>query len=239
MFEGVFLDRKRRDIAPFIFLVLGLFSILLGYILTRAYFFWENVSHFSTETSNDVLLAFLHGLRFDLVAIALLNTPLILALCVTIWFRRFVNISMISILFYLLLVDVPAIIINFIDTVYFPYTGRRSGPEIFSMANDVVTQLPKLIFVYWGYVINTVFIFVSYVLLLSKLRKNLKPVFINKLLVLLFCFVLILLFIVAGRGGLQSKPIRALNAYSFPSSDLGALVLNTPFTLLREDPDDL
>jgi hypothetical protein len=52
MLEDVFLDRKRRDIAPFIFLVLGLFFILLGYILTRAYFFWANVSYFSTETSN-------------------------------------------------------------------------------------------------------------------------------------------------------------------------------------------
>lgn len=239
MFENSFFNRKKRDIAPFIFLALGLFFILLGYVLTRAYFFWANFSYFSTETSNDVLLAFLHGLRFDFVAIALLNTPLILALCITIWFRRFVNISMIFILCYLLLVDVPAIIINFIDTVYFPYTGRRSGPEIFSMANDVVTQLPELIFVYWGYVIGTVVIFVSYVLLLSRFRKKLKPVFINKLLMLLLCFVLILLFIVAGRGGLQSKPIRALNAYSYPSSGLGSLVLNTPFSLLREDPDDL
>lgn len=228
-----------KNITALIFLCVGLFFILLGYFLTRGYFWISNSNYFSTETLGTVFLAFFHGLRFDLAAIALLNVPLLLCLFFLVWFHRLAKLSISIVLLYLLFVDVPAIIINLVDTIYFPYTGRRSGPEVFSMVNDVKSQMPELIFVYYGYLIASIATFVLYYFIFSNINKKIKPILINKYLVIILCFSLAILFIIAGRGGFQSKPIRALNAYSYPSSSVGALVLNTPFSLLREDADHL
>jgi phosphoglycerol transferase MdoB-like AlkP superfamily enzyme len=239
MAERVLFNRQGKNITPLVFFGIGLFFILIGYISTRLYFLSEHSSYFITSSWTETWLALLHGVRFDLAAIALLNAPLLLVLFVLIWFRSLISINMTLVYCYLLCVNVPAILINFIDSAYFPYTGRRSGPEVFSMANDVISQLPELIFVYWEYVVGSVGIFATYFVLFSQLRKRCRLVFVNPFLLFLLCFGLVLVFVTAGRGGFQSKPIRALNAYSYPSSSLGALVLNTPFALLKEDADNL
>ena len=233
------LDRKKINITPFLFFGMGLLFVLIGYIVTRCYFLAVNSGYFISEPVGDISLALLHGLRFDLAAIALLNAPLLLLLFISIWFRILLGANMKLIYGYLFVVNVSAIVVNFIDTVYFPYTGRRSGPEVFSMANDVVSQLPELIFVYWWYLVGSIFILWFYIAAFRKIARKLKAVYMHWLLVFCLCFLLVLIFIVAGRGGFQSKPIRALNAYSYPSSSLGGLVLNTPFSILKEDAEDL
>ncbi|WP_417561207.1 LTA synthase family protein [Marinomonas sp.] len=230
---------KRINITPLIFLGVGLFLIFIGFVLTRLYFLGVHSDYFVAETSDNILLALLHGLRFDLAAIALLNSALLLFLFVSIWFRALFKANMVLVFVYLLFVSVSAIVINFIDTAYFPYTGRRSGLEVLSMANDVVSQLPELVLVYWWYVVGSILIYFLYAAIFFKVSKRLKPIFIPKFWVVILCFVLTIVFVLAGRGGFQSKPIRALNAYSYPSSGLGALVLNTPFSLLKEDADHL
>jgi phosphoglycerol transferase MdoB-like AlkP superfamily enzyme len=238
MAEMDFSKKRGANITPLVFLSVGLFFILVGYVFTRVFFWILNNNYFSAESSETIFLAFIHGLRFDLSAIAYLNIPLLLFLFFLIWFHRFIYFN-ILIFCYLLFIDVPAIIINLIDTIYFPYTGRRSGPEVFSMVNDLKSQMPQLIFVYYGYVVASILLFIIYYFIFSSLKKKIKPMFINKyLIVFLFC-VLVLLFILAARGGFQSKPIRVLNAYSYPSSSVGALVLNTPFSLLKENVDHL
>lgn len=230
---------KRINVTPIVFLVVGLFSIFLGFVLTRLYFLGVHSDYFAAESTKNIVLALIHGLRFDLAAIAILNSALLLLLTVTIWFRILSKMNMLLVLVCLFLVNVTAIVINFVDTVYFPYTGRRSGPEVLSMTHDVVSQLPELIFVYWWYVIGSIAIYLGYLVLFLKLKKRVKDIYVSKIWVVMSCFVLIFIFILAGRGGFQSKPIRALNAYSYPSSGLGALVLNTPFSLLKEDADHL
>lgn len=233
------LNRKKINITPFLFLGVGLLFTFIGYILTRCYFLAINSGYYVSEPAGDILLALMHGLRFDLSAIALLNAPLLLLLFVSIWFRALLATNMKLIFLYLFVVNVSAIVINFIDTAYFPYTGRRSGPEVLSMANDVVSQLPELIFVYWWYLVGSVLIFWIYFVAFRKLKRQLPAVYLNWFSVVLVCFFLVFLLILAARGGFQSKPIRALNAYSYPSSSLGSLVLNTPFSILKEDAEDL
>ncbi|PYF82948.1 phosphoglycerol transferase MdoB-like AlkP superfamily enzyme [Marinomonas alcarazii] len=233
------LNRKKININPLLFLILGLFCTFIGYILTRFYFLAANSGYYVSEPAGDVILALIHGLRFDLSAIALLNAPLLLLLFVSIWFRVLLATNMKLIFCYLFVVNVSAVVINFIDTVYFPYTGRRSGPEVFSMANDVVSQLPELIFVYWWYLLGTVLIYWIYFAIFRKVIRRLPAVCLNWFVVVLVLIILAFLLILAGRGGFQSKPIRALNAYSYPSSSLGSLVLNTPFSILKEDAEKL
>ena len=234
-----YLNRKKINITPLLFLGMGLLFTFVGYITTRLYFLAVNSGYYVSEPASNIALALMHGLRFDLSAIALLNTPLLLLLFVSLWFRALLDTNLKVIFCYLFVVNVSAIVINFIDTVYFPYTGRRSGPEVFSMANDVVSQLPELIFVYWWYLVGSVLIFWVYLAALRKIKRQLPVVYLNWFVVVLVCIFLTFLLILAGRGGFQSKPIRALNAYSYPSSGLGSLVLNTPFSILKEDAEDL
>lgn len=227
------------DISPIVFFIFGLFFVLFGFFISRIHFLSIHHEYFLDASFDDVLLALLHGLRFDLSAIALLNAPLLLLLFGLVWFRALSTFNTIVVFGYLLLVNGTAITINLIDAAYFPYTGRRSGPEVFSMANDVNSQFPQIIFVYWEYAIATLLIFSFYFWLFLRLKKCNRPFFLKGIVLIPLCFLLVLIFIVAGRGGLQSKPIRALNAYSYPASNLGVLVLNTPFSLLREDPGNL
>jgi phosphoglycerol transferase MdoB-like AlkP superfamily enzyme len=239
MIKNALLNGQKKNITPFVFLGIGLFFILLGYSFTRLYFFVANFGHFSSEPLINMLLAMWHGVRFDLSAIALLNAPLLLFLFVSIWFRVLFKANMVLVFCYLFVVNALAVVINFVDTIYFPYTGRRSGMEVFSMANDVVSQLPELIVVYWGYAVASALILIASYWFFLQIKSRCPLVFSNKFFALLLCFTLFIVFVVAIRGGFQSKPIRALNAYSYPSSSLGAVVLNTPFALLKEDADHL
>ena len=191
---------KRINITPLVFLGVGLILIFIGFILTRLYFFGVHSDYFVAETSDNILLALLHGLRFDLATIALLNSLLLLFLFVSIWFRALFKANMVLVFVYLFFVSVSAIIINFMDTVYFPYTGRRSGLEVLSMANDVVSQLPELILVYWWYVVGSILIYFLYAVLFFKVSKRLKPIFMPKFWVVLLCLVLTVVFVLAGRG---------------------------------------
>lgn len=239
MVQRDYLKRQGINISPLVYFIFGLFFVFFGFILSRMHFLIIRYEYFLYASLGEILFALLHGLRFDLSAIALLNTPLLLFLIGLVWFRALIAFNTIVVFGYLLLVNSTAIIINLIDAAYFPYTGRRSGPEIFSMASDVASQFPQIISTYWEYVIASLLTFSFYCWFFLRLKRCNKPFFLQKNIFILLCFILVLVFIVAGRGGFQSKPIRALNAYSFPVSNLGALVLNTPFSLLREDPSDL
>lgn len=239
MIKSALFNRQKKNVTPLVFLGIGLFFTLIGYFLTRLYFFAANASYFAAESLGNLLLAFFHGVRFDLSAMAFLNTPLLLVLFVSLWFRVLAKVNISLVFLYLFVVNTSAIVINFVDTIYFPYTDRRSGMEVFSMASDVVSQLPELVVVYWGYAVVSVLIFAAYFWLFSQIKKRAPLVCLNPIFLFFLCFSLCLIFILAIRGGFQSKPIRSLNAYSYPSSSLGALVLNTPFTLLKEDADHL
>jgi len=230
---------NRVALTPYIFLFKSLLFILCGFILTRFIFFIFNVNYFPDFNLDELLSVFLHGLRFDLSSIAFLNTPILLYLLSVGWAKSLTAFSNMVVFIYVLLVNTLALFTNLIDTVYFAYTGRRSGPEIISMFGDVSTQIPQLFVQYWPFVLLSFALIIVTTIIFLRLKRNIQHINIPLWKYSIFCLVIVFSFTLAARGGFQSKPIRALHAYSWPSSELGAIVLNTPFMLLRQKTSEV
>ena len=112
----------------------------LIFSLCRILFYTFNSYHFN-DTSFSL---FFYGLRFDLVAISFLFSPLIILHLIPFPFRNFKwynNILYIS--FYL--ANTLAIILNLIDVAYFDFTLKRTTSDFFSMVgtgDDFLKLLP-------------------------------------------------------------------------------------------------
>mgnify|MGYP000341974484 CR=1 FL=1 len=229
----------KSSVAPHQYFFKILTFLLLALIATRLIFLGSNYSYFADQSAASFAYALFHGLRFDAAVLSILNAPLLLALIFLGGWRRLQRGLIGGIILYVMLIDLPAVLLNLVDTVYFPYTGRRSGPEILSMLRDVSTQIPQLLSQYWPFVLLGLGFCVAVVFVLQRARANLGPKSVTWYVYLLLSMVLVLVFVIVGRGGLQGKPLRALHAYSWPSSDLGAVVLNTPFMLLRQKANEV
>ncbi|MFT2109731.1 hypothetical protein [Marinomonas sp. 2405UD68-3] len=99
-------------------------------------------------------------------------------------------------------------------------------------------QTSQLVVEYWLLVVitcSTLFLIIAMASMKNRLPQ--LKVGIGGYVLVSLVFVLGLMFL--ARGGLQSKPIYSLIAYSWPSPDLGPLVLNTPFTFMREKVSEI
>lgn len=212
--------------------------VFLSFTVCRVIFLVYNQAYFSAQSSENLFLAFLHGLRFDLSATSLLNTPLFLVLVsvgwmasLQFWMRRLVLANF-------LLINIPALMTNLMDAAYFPYTGRRSGPEVFDMWQDVSNQVPQLFNQY----MELALVGGVLVLMLSGIARyiynGLGDTGTSYRWYLPIGLVSVLLMVVAARGGVGSKPLKPVHAYGWPSGEEGPIVLNTPFSLIRQKADD-
>ncbi len=184
----------------------------------------------------------LYGLRFDLVAVTALNAAFIFlvafpfSLMHSKAFRIFLKIIF-------MLANGIALLGNFVDTAYFPYTLRRSTPDTISFfmeKNDVGTLLPVFLADFW----HLVLIFIAYLFLMSWLynliqRKFLSPYAkeagnFKQIAVKSLYFVLIAALSVLGiRGGTQLIPLSIIDAGNYVNPKYVSLVLNTPFCFIK------
>jgi len=201
-------------------------SLCLIYSTTRLVFYLYNIKG---EDSTNAFLAFLEGLRFDISAILYINLPFLVLLCVHFFipqlklFNRFING-----LFYLL--NIPFILLNNIDIVFYTFNLKRSTIDFFDFitTSDVKNVYLNYLIDYWQI---TLLSCLQIVFLLSL--KNL-PLQFKRQKSALAIFILISASVVLGlRGGTQLKPIKPINAGVMSSCNTPELVLNTPFTLLH------
>ncbi len=214
--------------------------------LTRVYFYSINHSFFDTDNFQDIFFAFIHGIRFDAASTALLLSPIILVVLLFSWSYLFQRFLAKSILWIAVVLTSMSIIANTLDAEYFPYTGKRSGPEILSFWFDVQSQIGSLIWVYLISILVSIVLVAIHCLMAIKIfafkgnRANSNSNNIKSfLLYVLIAFMGLLITVIAARSSLGSKPIRPLHAYSWPSPQLGPLVSNTVFTLMKDAPGDL
>ncbi|MCJ8300872.1 MAG: sulfatase-like hydrolase/transferase, partial [Pseudomonadales bacterium] len=200
----------------------------------RALFFALNYQQFQLESSSTLLLAFVHGLRFDLATVTLCLAPwLLLSLLLYIfnWQRTLVLFSK----FYWPLIPLVIIASNVADALYFPFTGRRSGPEVFSFSQDLADQAGQLLQQYWllaALSVLAVLLFIKLSLrLLPEINTSSRPWY-SRLAIAIGIFLFAALSI---RSGLGSKPLSPSHAFNWPGASTGHLVLNSTFTLLRQD----
>lgn len=210
------------------------FLILIIYQFSRILFYLINSKLFETITYQN----FTGGLLFDLAAVAYINIIFLIAHLIPGNFKykpRYQNILKIS--FYS--VNLLFIATNFIDIIYYRFTGRRSTFSMITakgMEQEALGLIPSFLKEFWY--IFVLFLIVS--ILLWKLTPNLKTHLIHekstrKDYYKQFAYFILSLVIIllAGRGGIRKKPIKIVDAAEYGALNNSGLVLNTPFCILK------
>ena len=219
-------------------------NILLSYLcfaLCRLVFLFENWTLFSEHLSSNSLGQILQGgWMFDTSAILYTHALYAVLMLLPLHYKERTTYQSVTKALYLV-VNSLCIVLNLADTVYFQYTGRRTTATIFqefSNENNLSGIFGVELLNHWYLVLFAIVL----ILLLAKLY--IKPVgkphtaplwyyyFIQTLSLALFAP----LCIAGMRGGITTavRPITISNANQYvnrPSE--AALVLNTPFSLLR------
>jgi phosphoglycerol transferase MdoB-like AlkP superfamily enzyme len=104
-----------------------------------------------------------------------------------------------------------------------------------SASNDILFTTPAMIRDYWF----LAFIFAGIIVIIEFLYRRIKAKFkyaplnyFNYQKAVLYLFV-ILLFVIAARGGLQLKPIAIISSVQYTAPGLSPVILNTPFTIIK------
>ncbi len=210
------------------------FLVLFIYQLCRLLFLLFNKDSFNDLTFK----TFLGGLYFDISAIAYINIVFAILhflpgkLKFKSGFQKALKIAFFTI-------NLIFILTNFVDFEYYKFTGRRSSFGMITasgMENEIGGLISSFLVEFWFLPVSAVVL----AILFWKAIPNLKPSLLDKnptKLALTKQFGLFLLIIgvmiVLGRGGFQKKPLKIVNAASFGSINNSALVLNTPFCILK------
>lgn len=180
------------------------------------------------------------GLRFDLFTLVIVNLPFLFFNSVPLRIKynkayQLVN----NLLFYF--VNTIALMLNFIDVIYFRFTQKRMTIDVFDFidenSKEVFSLLPDFILDFWlPAVLWIIFalllvwagshIKVNYLLINKYKRRN----YIADTIKFILIFIL---FIIAGRGGLQNKPINIVNAGEYTEPRYFPIILNTPYTIIK------
>lgn len=205
--------------------VLGLFQT------TRFTFALMNAGAIGPYT----FLVYWGGFRFDLAVVSLISLPFA-AVLLGPWqlrknWHRLVIFMYASVLFL-------ALALNLMDCAYYAFTLKRTTLDFFriqGIAGDIWRLAPSFAMDYW-YLFALGFAFAALIFLaISRLelgqatdgppKKNIKDW-------LLYAGLLAAHFI-AYRGGFQPRPIGLLTAAQYGPSKASALILNTPYALIR------
>jgi phosphoglycerol transferase MdoB-like AlkP superfamily enzyme len=211
-----------------------LLLLVLIYQISRVLFYFMNTSSFH----NFNLKTIKGSVLFDLAAIAYLNIIFIIAYLVpgnfkyTIRYQKWLKIS-----FYIL--NLLFIATNFIDIIYYRFTGKRSTFSMITakgMEHEILGLIPSFLLQFWY--IGVVFLIFS--VLFWKLLPNLKQLNpIEKLqkndFIKQFSFLILAIAIglLISRGGFRKKPLKIVDAVVYGELENSALILNTPFCILK------
>ena len=208
--------------------------VVLIYQVSRILFYAMN--SFSFHVLN--LKTLKGGLLFDLSAIAFLNSIFVIAHFIPgnfkykTLYQKYLKIS-----FYA--VNLLFIATNFIDIIYYKFTGRRSTFSMITakgMEREAIGLIPSFLKEFWY--VGLLFLVVA--LLFWKLLPNFnskKPVekLTKKDFVTQFSFLMlsIAVALLIARGGFQKKPIKIVDAVVYGELGNSALILNTPFCIIK------
>jgi phosphoglycerol transferase MdoB-like AlkP superfamily enzyme len=178
------------------------------------------------------------GILFDLAAIAYLNLIFVIAHLIpgnfkyTLTYQKRLKIS-----FYAL--NLLFIATNFIDIIYYRFTGKRSTFSMITakgMEHEIFGLIPSFLMQFWY--IGVVFLIFG--VLFWKLLPNFKQINpIEKLkkndLIKQYAFLIlaIALGLLISRGGFRKKPLKIVDAVVYGELGNSALILNTPFCILK------
>jgi phosphoglycerol transferase MdoB-like AlkP superfamily enzyme len=214
-------------------LVKRLLVLLFAYFLCRIIFLVCNANLLSGVHFTAVIACLFYGIRFDIFSILITNALLILGHIIpnkhfySQQYQRFLK-------FVFLLFNIPALIFNCIDFVYFRFTQKRTTSDFFTseMTSDLRNNVLIYLRDFWYILLIAALLiyFINYAYNKIKVFPgNKMPLWTSIGAFLLSIFI----FIVGSRGGLQYKPVSMQSAARYVPQQLIQATLNTPFTIIK------
>lgn len=222
-------------------LIINLLWVYVCYTLCRFVFLLEHWSVFAGKLSTFSLLEmFKGGFMFDTSAILYTNVLVAFLLLLPLHWKETLTFHKICRWIYVA-VNTLCLAINLGDVVYFTYTGRRTTASVFQEFGNEgnLGKIVGLEFMNHWYLVLLAGLMVYGLYRLYRMpdfrinRQRLVPYYIRQSVALL---LFVPLCICGMRGGATTavRPITISNANQYADSPQGAaVVLNTPFSLLR------
>ncbi|AKD04170.1 LTA synthase family protein [Pontibacter korlensis] len=205
--------------------------LLVVYLLLRVVFFAFNYHEFAGANAGQVLLSFVHGLRFDVAAIAIINGLFIFFSLLPV--GNTLHPTYQKVLKWLfILTNVPFIALAVVDVEFFKFIGRRTSNELLSITGDITEQIGQLLGYYWYLALGFLLLTYAFIKVYPKAPTAAAPqpaVWLRSLRLLVIAGLVVL----GIRGGLQLKPLRPSHAFVQEPAALGHLTLNSPFTFIK------
>lgn len=217
---------------------LGIVMVL--FTITRLIFYWFNLESFQTTTFSQLITIFLGGLRFDLTAVAYLNSLYSLLMLLPVNGKNHpVYRAITNYIFYI--TNGIGLALNSIDFVYYKFTSKRTTVLVFEEFSNETNYLQLA----YNFIIDYFLVVVIWLVLLGVLIFLSKKVVVRAKKITTFrsflvSLVLLLIYsglsIIGARGGLPPKqdfPLAPSDAGQYVKNpgDI-ALVQNTPFTMM-------
>ena len=237
MKTNLFSKENRKNIVAAL-----LANITLAYgvlFICRIIFVATNYVLYADTIGQDSIWQILKGaLLFDTSAVCYLNALYLLCLLFPLhWKEGRIMRSITKWAF--ILPNAAGVIANLCDTVYVPFTGRRTTWNVFSEfknEGNIGTIIGNEVVSHWWLVLIGIILILLMYRLYTPARdnsQNLKRYYIQNIL-LFFIVVPMLIFGIRGGIGKAVRPITLSNANQYVSSPNGAaIVLNTPFCIIR------
>ncbi len=197
----------------------------LLFLILKVLFYLFNYNYF--EISQFKL--FIGAFRFDWMTVGVLFLPL--------WFTHLVFYKGKSIVLKILfhLSNTLALLANTLDLEYYKFTLKRTTADLFKtqgITEDVASLLPQFLKDYWYLFV----LFILFVLLSEYLYRKTQKIEVPTLkwyqypiyFVTTFAFITL-----SFRGGAQYKPLDIIQAGQYAKGKNTALVLNTPFAIIK------
>ncbi|MFD2938997.1 LTA synthase family protein [Flavobacterium notoginsengisoli] len=182
--------------------------------------------------------SFWGGLIFDFASVSYINILFLFAHLIPGNFKYNNNYQRIlKIVFYS--INLLFIATNFIDIIYYRFTGRRSTFGMITakgMEHEAMGLLPSFLKEFWYIAIAFLLTSILFWKLIPDLNRNSSPKKITKqdyLKKYVFFLTTIFILLILGRGGLQKKPIKVVDGIKYGALQNAGLVLNTPFTIFK------
>ncbi len=222
------------------FLLRILFAFIL-FTLCRILFFIFNFVYFKNIGAGEFLLILFYGLRFDLSAIIVCYSIFIL-LSIFPFHLKSSSVYQKVLLVVYLISSTVVLAVSLLDCGYFRFEFSRSTADIFNvlgLGSDVKSLLPQYIKDFWYlFLLLFALIFLTGWFFSKTKITKIKQIQKGELLYyyikesLLF-IIIAALSIICFRGGFQLRPMDIMSAGKYTLSKNTALVLNTPFMIIK------
>lgn len=212
-------------------------TLLVLNFLLRVAFLMYNTAQVKAMEWGEIWVAFLIGLRFDIATIFLFNGLLFVLLAAPLSINRMRITYRIANIF-ILLVNLPILLVNAIDVVYFSFAEKRLTHELYTTKGGDLLNFNFDVLKDWWY------LFLGFFALVAIMVKLLS-IFANRNLSRLrhhgfspiarywaLAGMVALLIFIGARGGIQRQPLNSAMAFIDPNLFVGKAGLNSAYTII-------